>query len=292
MDEKLASRISVGLTVASGISVLLLVEYFFPSLVILGTLILGAVSMGCAYEASHYSEENFTRKKISFLLYSFPVLFFIGCIVYSIIFQEDSSMLTHVGVSMLYVKFFAASVIVSLLCSLVWVVITLRNSLLDAEKFLSKFFLNFFLIGIGGLCAVLVSLHAEAPKLIFTSGVIVALSDIVAYFVGPKFSLVKLAVGISPQKSLAGSIVAMIVGAIVGSILSTVMFDRSLLYGASFGCAVSLVSVFFDLSQSLSKRLSGVKDSGTVLKAHGGIFDRFDGQLGGMMVTAFFVLIF
>jgi phosphatidate cytidylyltransferase len=46
------------------------------------------------------------------------------------------------------------------------------------------------------------------------------------------------------------------------------------------GIALSVASMAGDLLQSYFKRKNNVKDTGSILPGHGGLFDRFDGILG------------
>ena len=52
-------------------------------------------------------------------------------------------------------------------------------------------------------------------------------------------------------------------------------------YGAAllYGLMGSGVGVFGDLCFSIIKRLSGIKDFGTLIPGHGGFFDRFDSMV-------------
>ncbi len=113
-------------------------------------------------------------------------------------------------------------------------------------------------------------------------------ADVAAYFAGRRFGRTKLAPRISPGKTRAG-----VYGALAGSGV------YAALAGAALGARqsalallvlLSLVTVMFsivgDLFESLIKRHSNVKDSGTVFPGHGGVFDRFDSLFAALPVFA------
>jgi len=105
-------------------------------------------------------------------------------------------------------------------------------------------------------------------------------NDTFAYLWGISFGKHKLFPRISPKKSIEG---------FVGGLLSTLALAYCIAqwiatpFGAWqwVGAAAVIVaaSTFGDLFESMLKRYTGVKDSGTMLPGHGGFLDRFDSVL-------------
>jgi len=110
---------------------------------------------------------------------------------------------------------------------------------------------------------------------------LVAFSDIGAYFVGRSLGRRKLSPVISPNKTIEGLIGGLIVSAVVASVLTTFPAWESigLVNGLITAGVVGLVAPIGDASESMVKRALGVKDMGSVLPGHGGILDRIDGFL-------------
>lgn len=122
-------------------------------------------------------------------------------------------------------------------------------------------------------------------------GVVIA-SDVGAYFAGRMIGGPKLWPAVSPGKTISGAIGGLILAMIVGAWIAGQFSLPFLLWHvllASF--VVSLASMGGDLVQSAIKRMFGVKDSGTLLPGHGGLWDRFDGMIGAAYGFVF-VLIF
>ena len=111
---------------------------------------------------------------------------------------------------------------------------------------------------------------------------LVGIADSAAYFVGRRFGRTKLAPRISPGKTkegLIGGLLAVWVIALgSGAAIWPEDYSQMLLFAAvCLLCAI--FSVVGDLYVSLQKRISGVKDSGSLLPGHGGILDRIDSAL-------------
>lgn len=118
----------------------------------------------------------------------------------------------------------------------------------------------------------------------------VAASDSFAYFAGSLFGRHKLAPKISPKKSwegLAGGAVgAILVWWVTGTLIEP-GFD--LWVAVLFGIAITLAALVGDLFASRIKREAGVKDSGTLLPGHGGMFDRIDSMLTAIPLAFVFL---
>lgn len=102
-------------------------------------------------------------------------------------------------------------------------------------------------------------------------------TDIGAYFAGRAFGGRKLAPRISPSKTWSGLIGGMLAALIVGA----TMGDRAGITGLPMwiGAVMAVLAQSGDLLESWMKRRAGVKDSGSLIPGHGGVFDRVDGVL-------------
>lgn len=125
---------------------------------------------------------------------------------------------------------------------------------------------------------VLLKQWPQANALIIAVMVLVWGADIGAYFAGKTFGKRKLAPKVSPGKSWEG-----LYGGLAASLLITLLvglqqgWSASCLLLALGGAAlVVLISVVGDLTESMFKRQSGIKDSSNLLPGHGGVLDRID----------------
>jgi phosphatidate cytidylyltransferase len=118
--------------------------------------------------------------------------------------------------------------------------------------------------------------------------------DTAALFSGKYFGLKKLAPSISPGKTVVG-----LVGGMVGSAAGVAAYAWTLgILGyvdlwkfIAFGAAVGAFSQLGDLTVSALKREAGLKDSGRIMGAHGGMLDRIDGFLFSLPATYLFFLL-
>lgn len=114
--------------------------------------------------------------------------------------------------------------------------------------------------------------------------IVAFLSDGGAYFAGSMFGKHKLAPVVSPNKTVegvAGGLISAMLGMLIYAVILQLVFRFQVDYAAAlvYGLAGSAVGVFGDLCFSVIKRMSGIKDFGSLMPGHGGFFDRFDSMV-------------
>ncbi len=111
---------------------------------------------------------------------------------------------------------------------------------------------------------------------------VIAIGDSGAYFVGRAIGKTKIYPIASPNKSLEGLLAAIITAGIAGW-LGTMIFkfpvEVSVLTAVITGAVLEILSQLSDPIESLFKRASGKKDSGSIFPGHGGILDRLDSYI-------------
>ena len=84
----------------------------------------------------------------------------------------------------------------------------------------------------------------------------------------------------SPNKTWSGTAAMLIMPAVVGLVLPERMALWSLVLGG--------VALIGDLWVSLIKRLSGQKDTGSIIPGHGGLLDRLDSHIMALSILGFY----
>jgi phosphatidate cytidylyltransferase len=106
------------------------------------------------------------------------------------------------------------------------------------------------------------------------------LADTGGYFFGRFLGKTPLYPAVSPKKTRAG-----FVGALVGAAASTLIAHFSflpalpLVPGLALAVIAGALGQLGDLVESLLKRSTGIKDSGSLVPGHGGVLDRVDALL-------------
>lgn len=112
------------------------------------------------------------------------------------------------------------------------------------------------------------------------------LADTFAYLTGRAAGKHRMAPALSPNKTWEG-FAGGVVGAIATAIVANWCFGVGMrvVVAALAGAIIAVVAAVGDLAESLLKRQTGVKDSGTLIPGHGGVLDRVDSQLFAFIVV-------
>ncbi len=137
------------------------------------------------------------------------------------------------------------------------------------------------LVVLTALCVAFYGLHEYVgPGVLLYVLVVAWATDTGAYFVGRSFGKRSLSRRISPKKTVEGTIGGFLLGVILALILGYLWIQPELLW-PNYGVVMAAILIPFlavggDLIESVLKRISDAKDSGSILPGHGGLLDRID----------------
>jgi phosphatidate cytidylyltransferase len=157
---------------------------------------------------------------------------------------------------------------------------------------------NPWFVGVLGLVIMLGALvslcmlraHEQGALWLVWLFVLTTATDVGAYFVGKSFGKNRLAKQLSPGKTWEGAVGGGICATLICA--SALIFWQSYTWGDALLLTILLVciAVFGDLFESLLKRTSGVKDSGTILPGHGGVLDRIDSVIAVLPILTLVII--
>ena len=197
-----------------------------------------------------------------------PVIFFYVLFSLDIFFFDDS--VTFLKSFLINFSIFIS--FISLIFWLILVPIDIKYKKISSNvKF--KIFYGYFLVTPMVIVTAIVFIQSKA--LLIVPFIMIWISDIGAYFVGKKFGKNKLAKNISPGKTIEGALGGLIYNIIFAFVL-VYFYELDLLLMILFAVFINGLSIFGDIYQSFLKRQAKVKDSGSIIPGHGGLFDRFD----------------
>jgi phosphatidate cytidylyltransferase len=136
------------------------------------------------------------------------------------------------------------------------------------------------------------------PNIVFSPGIIIGFfllvwaNDTGAYLTGVTFGRHRLFERISPKKTWEGFFGGFITAAIVAWLLSGWLGVVGTINWIIIAVIISVAGTYGDLVESMLKRSTGVKDSGTVMPGHGGFLDRLDSAIISFPLVYLFISLF
>ena len=136
------------------------------------------------------------------------------------------------------------------------------------------------------------------PGVTFSPGIIIGFfiliwaNDTGAYLTGMTFGSHKLMERISPKKTWEGFFGGLIIAILAAWLLSGWLGVVDSLHWVLISMIVSVSGTYGDLVESMLKRSTGVKDSGTIMPGHGGFLDRFDSAIISFPLVYLFISLF
>lgn len=93
----------------------------------------------------------------------------------------------------------------------------------------------------------------------------------------------------STKKTWEGFFGGVLLSFVLTFVLATWLLGLASWQASLFGVLIGPISALGDLAESMIKRRVGVKDSSQLIPGHGGVLDRLDSVLFGIIVTYFFI---
>jgi phosphatidate cytidylyltransferase len=133
---------------------------------------------------------------------------------------------------------------------------------------------------------------------VFSPGIIIGFflliwaNDTGAYLSGMSLGKHKLMERISPKKTWEGFFGGLLIASAVAWFLSGWLGVVDKYHWVIISLIISVTGTYGDLVESMLKRSTGVKDSGTIMPGHGGFLDRFDSAVFSFPIVYLFLSLF
>ena len=126
---------------------------------------------------------------------------------------------------------------------------------------------------------------------------VVWLADSGAYMIGARYGTHKMLKRLSPKKSWEGFAAGVFIGTLYGGFFAFAYsrfgpLHLAIWQGLLLGFVLSSMTTLGDLGESMIKRFTGAKDSGSFLPGHGGAFDRIDSLIWAAVIGVLWIRLF
>jgi len=135
-------------------------------------------------------------------------------------------------------------------------------------------------------------LEMFSPGIIIGFFILIWANDTGAYLAGITLGKHRLFERISPKKSWEGFFGGVVLAAAAAWFLSGWLGVVDRAEWVVIAVIISVSGTYGDLIESMLKRSTGVKDSGTIMPGHGGFLDRFDSALLSFPMVFLFIALF
>jgi phosphatidate cytidylyltransferase len=131
-----------------------------------------------------------------------------------------------------------------------------------------------------------------SPGIIIGFFLLIWANDTGAYLAGVSFGRHKLFERISPKKSWEGFFGGVVSAVTAAWFLSGWLGVVDRTHWIIIAVIVSVAGTYGDLVESMLKRSTGIKDSGSIMPGHGGFLDRFDSAIISFPLVYLFISLF
>jgi phosphatidate cytidylyltransferase len=131
-----------------------------------------------------------------------------------------------------------------------------------------------------------------SPGLIIGFFLLIWANDTGAYLAGITLGRHKLMPSVSPKKTWEGLAGGILLALVVSRLLPGWLGVTGSTGWMITALIISVAGTYGDLAESMLKRSTGVKDSGSILPGHGGFLDRFDSTILSFPLVYLFVALF
>ncbi len=144
---------------------------------------------------------------------------------------------------------------------------------------------------------ILIKSLADGVYYIILLNIVVMLNDTMAYFGGVLFGRHKTGFPVSPNKSWEGyfsGLLFSVLAMIITNEVYAAFFDKRLfgmVEAVLLGVALSVLGNLGDLIESAVKRDGSIKDSGSIIPGHGGMWDVFDALIFSMPLFYYYLML-
>lgn len=155
---------------------------------------------------------------------------------------------------------------------------------------LSRFSLGWLYVPYLLSYALLIQNQEAGRSWLFFILLVVTSCDAGAYYSGRRWGKMKLYERVSPKKTVEGSVGGLAVSMALGTLFGILFMSHvPVWWFPPLSAGLAVVSQVGDLMESMIKRMSGKKDSSSLLPGHGGVLDRLDSLLFSFPATWFFL---